>query len=477
MTKRNRNKPVNSSSLKTKVVNRFSHILSLQFIRFLIVGTINTGFSYGVYALLLFLGSQYQIASLGSLILGIVFSFKTQGKYVFKNVDNTLFLRFLPCWIIIYFFNIYIISKLLLVGFDAYQAGAIGIIPTTLFSFVLQKWIVFKKHKALPVNEITLIKTNQPKLFMNTHLAIVVPCYNEEDVLPETNRRLLALMASMQNTGLISEASRIYYVDDGSRDNTWQLITDFNKENPCVRGIKLSRNRGHQNALLAGLFNAEGDAIVSIDADLQDDINVIKDMIHRFNEGHEIVYGVRSSRKKDSFFKRFTAQFYYRLLKIMGVDLIYNHADYRLMSQRVVDCLRGYREVNLFLRGIIPHLGFRATTVFYERNARFAGESKYPLSKMLALAAEGITSFSVMPLRMITWLGIIVSVGSLLMVIWIVFGKYYLQATIPGWASSVIPIYFIGGVQLLSIGILGEYLSKIYMETKQRPHYLIEETI
>ena len=284
-------------------------------------------------------------------------------------------------------------------------------------------------------------------------------------------------MASMQTTGLISEASCIYYVDDGSRDKTWRLITAFNKENPCVRGIKLSRNRGHQNALLAGLFTAEGDAIVSIDADLQDDINVIKDMIHRFNEGHEIVYGVRSSRKKDSFFKRLTAQFYYRLLKFMGVDLIYNHADYRLMGQRVINCLRDYREVNLFLRGIIPHLGFRTATVFYERNARFAGESKYPLTKMLALAVEGITSFSVMPLRMITWLGLIVSLGSLLMVIWIVFGKYFMQSTIPGWASSVIPIYFIGGVQLLSLGILGEYLSKIYMETKQRPHYLIEETI
>jgi polyisoprenyl-phosphate glycosyltransferase len=484
MSKRKRNKLVRlrvnkdePRSLKRYAMFMFSNILSLQLIRFLIVGTINTGFSYGLYVLFLFLGSQYQIASLGSLMLSIVFSFITQGKYVFKVVDNARFLRFVPCWTIIYIFNIFIISKLLFVGFDAYQAGAIGIIPTTLFSFGLQKWVVFKKPKTVPDKEITLLQTNQPNLFMKTHLAIVVPCYNEEDVLPETNHRLLELMASMQTTGLISEASCIYYVDDGSRDKTWQLITAFNKENSCVRGIKLSRNRGHQNALLAGLFNAEGDAIVSIDADLQDDINVIKDMIHRFNEGHEIVYGVRSSRKKDSFFKRLTAQFYYRFLKFMGVDLIYNHADYRLMSQRVINCLRDYREVNLFLRGIIPHLGFRTATVFYERNARFAGESKYPLTKMLALALEGITSFSVMPLRMITWLGLVVSLGSLLMVIWIVFGKYFMQATIPGWASSVIPIYFIGGVQLLSIGILGEYLSKIYMETKQRPHYLIEETI
>lgn len=312
---------------------------------------------------------------------------------------------------------------------------------------------------------------------MNIHLAIIIPCYNEEAVLPETNNRLQLLMAEMKETGLISENSKIYYIDDGSRDKTWELISSFNLENPRIHGIKLSRNRGHQNALLAGMFNAEGDIIVSIDADLQDDVSAIKEMIHRYNEGIQIVYGVRSSRKSDTFFKRITAQFYYRILKIMGVDLVYNHADYRLMSRKVIECLKDYHEVNLFLRGIIPQLGFRTTIVFYERNERFAGESKYPLRKMLALAAEGVTSFSVMPLRMITWLGLMVSLGSLAMVVWILVGKVFMHSTIPGWASSVLPIYFIGGIQLLSTGILGEYLAKVYMETKQRPRYFIEEII
>lgn len=312
---------------------------------------------------------------------------------------------------------------------------------------------------------------------MQTNLAIVLPCFNEEDVLPETNKRLAALLAAMQSKGLIAEKSCIYYVDDGSQDKTWQLITEFHTHNSAIHGIKLSRNRGHQNALLAGLFSAEADVVISIDADLQDDITVIEEMVKLYQAGNEIVYGVRSARKTDSFFKRSSAQAYYKILKLMGVDLIYNHADYRLMSKRVINCLREYHEVNLFLRGIIPQLGFKTTTVYYERNERFAGVSKYPLKKMLALAAEGITSFSVLPLRMITWLGIWVSLGSLAMVIWILIGRFILQTTIPGWASSVLPIYFLGGIQLLSIGILGEYLSKIYMETKQRPRYFIDEII
>ena len=457
-------------------INKFN----TQFFRYLIVGTINTGFSYGIYALLLFIGAEYKVASLGSLILGILFGFKTQGKFVFKNTNNKLFLRFLPSWLILYFVNIFLIAKLIAFHFDAYQAGAITIAPLTVLSYLSQKYIVFRKNKTPADNPVSLSRPNPPRLLMNTQLAIVVPCYNEEMVLPETNRRLLLLMAVMQKSGLISAHSGIYYVDDGSSDKTWALIAGFNAENACVHGIKLSRNRGHQNALLAGLFNVEGDAIVSIDADLQDDINVIADMVRRFNEGNEIICGVRSSRKSDTFFKRFTAQWYYRTLKLMGVDLIYNHADYRLMSRRVIDCLKDYKEVNLFLRGIIPQLGFRTAIVHYERNERnerFAGESKYPLSKMLALAADGITSFSVVPLRMITWLGLLVSLGSLLMVIWILIGKFALQSTIPGWASSVLPIYFIGGIQLLSTGILGEYLAKIYMETKQRPLYFIEEKI
>ncbi len=311
----------------------------------------------------------------------------------------------------------------------------------------------------------------------NTHLAIVVPCYNEEQVLSETNRILSGFMAEMQKVGLISANSGIYYIDDGSADKTWQLISAFNAENPNVHGIKLSRNQGHQNALLAGLYNAEGEAIISIDADLQDDVSVIKDMLYLYKEGNEIVYGVRSSRNSDTFFKRFTAHAYYWLLKKMGVNLVYNHADYRLMSRKAINCLKEYKEVNLFLRGIVSLLGFRSAIVFYERVPRFAGESKYPLRKMLGLAVQGITSFTVAPLRMITWFGVLVSLSSIAVAIWVIFGKYVIHNAAPGWASIVLSIYFLGGVQLLSIGILGEYISKIYMETKQRPLYFIEEII
>jgi glycosyltransferase involved in cell wall biosynthesis len=352
-----------------------------------------------------------------------------------------------------------------------------GVFPYTLIGYLGCKFFAFPHAPTSSSNALSAVTSikKRPQRLLN--LAVVVPCYNEEEVLTETNNRLLELMKSMKTIGLISENSGVYYVDDGSRDRTWELISNFHSENPFIHGIKLSRNRGHQNALLAGTFSAEGDAIVSIDADLQDDINVIKDMVCQYNEGYEIIYGVRSSRKKDTFFKRMTAQMYYRALKAMGVDLVYNHADYRLMSRRVIDCLKKYKEVNLFLRGIIPQLGFPATTVFYERNERFAGESKYPLGKMLALAANGITSFSVVPLRMITWLGLFVSIASVVVVVWILLGKFVLHTAIPGWTSTVLPIYFLGGVQILSIGILGEYLSKIYMETKQRPLYFIEEKI
>lgn len=454
---------------------RALQIFNVQFFRFLVVGTINTGFSYSVYALLLFLGLDYKLANLVALILGIIFSFVTQGRFVFQNTNARLFLRFAFCWALLYIFNIRLIEFFINYGFDAYQAGAIAVPPMTVLSYFIQKIVIFRKRTPQPETSMIegVVKPNPS--FNNTKLSIVVPCYNEEEVLPETNSRLLALMKEMQELGLVSPDSFVYYVDDGSRDKTWELISKFNQQNACIRGVKLSRNRGHQNALIAGLFNADGEAIVSIDADLQDDIHVIKDMIYKFNEGCEIVYGVRSSRDTDTFFKRVTAQLYYKLLKIMGVDIIYNHADYRLMSKRVIDCLKDFNEVNLFLRGIIPQLGFNTAIVYYERGERFAGESKYPLSKMLALAADGITSFSVVPLRMITWIGLGVSLASLAMVVWIFVAKFALEATIPGWASTVLPIYFIGGIQLLSIGILGEYLSKVYMETKQRPRFFIEE--
>jgi glycosyltransferase involved in cell wall biosynthesis len=312
---------------------------------------------------------------------------------------------------------------------------------------------------------------------MALQLGIVVPCYNEEEVLPETAKRLLELLERLSTAGLVSSDSATYFVDDGSKDRTWQLIEEMSNANARVHGIKLSRNRGHQNALMAGLFGAKGDVLVSIDADLQDDINVIEDMIRKHLEGYEIVYGVRKSRAMDSIFKKSTAEIYYKLLARMGVDIVYNHADYRLMGRRALDALEGYSEVNLFLRGVIPLLGFRTTTTYYDRSERFAGESKYPLKKMLALAMDGITSFSVVPLRMISMLGFMVSLFSIVMVAWVVYGKLFMNSAIPGWASSVIPIYFLGGIQLLSIGVLGEYVAKIYLETKRRPRYLIEKSI
>ena len=312
---------------------------------------------------------------------------------------------------------------------------------------------------------------------MTVRLSIVVPCYNEAEVLPETNRRLLALLARLQELQMISPDSSIHFVDDGSRDSTWALIEKLAAADSRVRGIKLSRNRGHQPALLAGLLTVEGDAIVSIDADLQDDVSVIEAMVREFIGGAEVVYGVRDSRQTDSGFKRHTALMYYGLLRRMGVDLVHNHADFRLLGRRAVEALREYGEVNMFLRGVVPMIGYRAATVKYDRAERFAGVSKYPLRKMLAFAIEGVTSLSVVPLRLITLLGFIVSAFSFAMILFIVYGTLVMKAAIPGWASSVVPIYFLGGIQLLSIGILGEYVAKIYLETKRRPRYFIEKSI
>lgn len=308
-------------------------------------------------------------------------------------------------------------------------------------------------------------------------LGIIVPCYNEQEVFPETGRRLLELLSRLQASHLISSDSALYFVDDGSKDDTWNLIDALAKQDARVHGVKLSRNRGHQNALLAGLSVAAGDAVVTVDADLQDDINVIEEMVQRFSEGCEIVYGVRISRSADTAFKRGTAQAYYKLLASVGVDIVYNHADYRLMSRRAVTHLQEYSEVNLFLRGIIPQLGFNSATVHYDRSARLAGESKYPLGRMLALAFDGVTSFSVTPLRFIAVLGLLIFMMSFAMVFWVLYGRMFMQTAIPGWASSVIPTYFLGGIQLLSIGVIGEYVAKIYMETKRRPRFSIEIVI
>lgn len=312
---------------------------------------------------------------------------------------------------------------------------------------------------------------------MNIKLAIVVPCYNEQEVLPETNGRLLALLDRLQADGLVAADSTINYVDDGSRDGTWALVEQLASADRRVHGLKLSRNRGHQAALMAGLLTVPGDALVSIDADLQDDVEVIGTMVREYCAGHEVVYGVRDSRATDTVFKRRTAVAYYGLLRRMGVDLVHNHADFRLLGRRAVEALREYGEVNLFLRGVVPLIGYKSTVVKYDRARRFAGESKYPLRKMLAFAIEGITSLSVVPLRMITLLGLMISVFSFGMIVYVLYGTLVLKAALPGWASSVVPIYFLGGIQLLSLGIIGEYVSKIYLETKRRPRYFIETSV
>lgn len=314
---------------------------------------------------------------------------------------------------------------------------------------------------------------------MKNVLYLVIPCYNEEEVLHETTKRLKEKYTDLINKKIISKNSKVLYVNDGSKDKTWSLIEEISAEDKMFTGISLSRNRGHQNALVAGLMTAKehADVIISMDADLQDDINAIDDMLNEyFNNNCEVVYGVRSSRKKDTFFKRFTAQGFYKFMSLMGVDIVYNHADYRLTSKRVLDNFANFNEVNLFLRGIFPLIGFKSTSVYYERNERFAGESKYPLKKMLAFAWDGITSFSVKPLRFICSLGFIILLISIGIMIYSLVQKI-MGNTVDGWTFLAISIWFIGGLQMISVGIIGEYIGKIYNETKARPRYIIEHNL
>ena len=307
-------------------------------------------------------------------------------------------------------------------------------------------------------------------------LYLVIPCYNEEEVLPETSKRLTAKLGAMIEMGLISQDSKIVFVNDGSKDHTWQLIRQYHEENPMIQGINLSRNKGHQSALLAGLMTVKEycDMAISMDADLQDDVDAIDQFVEKYYEGCEVVYGVRSERKTDSFFKRASAQSFYKLMLHMGVEIVYNHADYRLMSRRALDEMEGFKEVNLFLRGIVPLIGFQSGVVTYERHERFAGESKYPLKKMLNFAFDGITSFSVKPIRMVTTLGIIIFAISILMLIYFLI-TWCIGWTVPGWTSIVVSVWAIGGLQLLAIGIIGEYIGKIYMETKARPKFIVQD--
>ncbi|HXD07581.1 MAG TPA: glycosyltransferase family 2 protein [Burkholderiaceae bacterium] len=310
-----------------------------------------------------------------------------------------------------------------------------------------------------------------------TCLSVVVPCFNEEAVLPETARRLLELLSDLQGRGEVCGGSALYFVDDGSRDATWQVISALADAEPRVHGFKLSRNRGHQNALLAGLFKVPGDVVVTIDADLQDDPEAIRAMLAAHRGGAEVVYGVRRHRTADTFFKRLTAEGYYRLLSALGVEIQFNHADYRLLTRRVIDALAQYGERNLFLRGIVPHLGFDSAVVHYDRAQRHAGETKYPLGKMLAFALEGLTSFSAAPLRAITMFGLCVSVLSFLGALWTLWVRLVSHEGVPGWASTLVPMFFLGGIQLLSLGVIGEYVSKIYMESKGRPRYIIDREV
>ena len=308
-------------------------------------------------------------------------------------------------------------------------------------------------------------------------LSIVVPCFNEAEALPLTAMRLLNQLKQMIAAGMIGEESHVLFVDDGSLDATWVLISQLNRESARFRGLKLSRNRGHQNALLAGLMHARGDIVISVDADLQDDLEVMRQMTRKHAEGADIVLGVRVDRACDTPFKRIAAQAYYRFLALMKVEAEFNHADYRLMSRRAIEALRGFHETNLFLRGLVMQLGFRREIVPYARAGRVAGRSKYSLGKMLGLALEGVTAFSVMPLRYITILGFMISFASFLLGVWAFAGVLFFRNTVSGWASTVIPIYLICGVQMICLGVMGEYVGKIYLETKRRPRFLVEASL
>lgn len=311
-----------------------------------------------------------------------------------------------------------------------------------------------------------------------TILYIVVPCYNEEEVLPETARRLGDKLRALMEAGKISPRSRVLFVNDGSKDRTWEIIEGLHRENLLMCGVDLSRNRGHQNALLAGLMTAKdrADMVISMDADLQDDVDAVDAMVDKYLDGVDIVYGVRSSRKTDTFFKRTTAEAFYRMMDFLGAETVFNHADYRLMSKRALEGLAQFTEVNLFLRGIVPMIGYRTDTVEYERGERFAGESKYPLKKMVSFALEGVTSLSVKPLRMITGLGFLVFLISIVMILYNVV-RWATGNTVTGWASIACSVWMIGGLILLALGVIGEYMGKLYLESKGRPRFLIREVL
>ncbi len=307
-------------------------------------------------------------------------------------------------------------------------------------------------------------------------LYLVIPCYNEEKVLPETSRQLKEKLNHLILNEKISPESRIVFVDDGSKDKTWEMISHLHLQNKIFQGIKLTRNKGHQNALLAGLMTVMDhcDITISLDADLQDDINAIDEMVDKYHEGCDVVYGVRSARKKDTVFKKITAEGFYKLINSMGAEIVYNHADYRLMSRKALEGLQSFEEVNLFLRGVVPMIGYKSDKVYYERKERFAGESKYPLKKMLAFAWEGITSLSTKPIKFISLLGGLIFIISIIMLVYSLV-RHFMGETETGWTSMILSIWSLGGLQLLAIGIIGEYIGKVYLETKKRPKFIVEK--
>ena len=367
-------------------------------------------------------------------------------------------------------------KSVLLQGFKFFYAISISIYKSAVNRFgICERFF----NKELPLDLFVTLGYNREQskggLFM-TKLYVVIPCYNEEEVLPETARCMGEKLDSLIAAGTLSPGSRVVFVNDGSKDRTWELICELHEKDPRFEGIDLSRNRGHQNALLAGLMTVRelADCVISMDADLQDDIDAIDEMVAKYEAGCDVVYGVRSSRKTDTAFKRFTAEGFYELMSLMGVEVVFNHADYRLMSRRALAGLAEFDEVNLFLRGIVPMVGYRSDTVYYERHERFAGESKYPLKKMLAFAFEGITSLSIKPIRMILTVGVLVFVVSILMLIYSLV-QYCLGNVTPGWTSIMFSVWAIGGIQLIATGIIGEYIGKVYLETKRRPRFIVRE--
>lgn len=457
----------------------------MTIIRYLIVGFANTLVGLGtIYFAMYFLRLEIIQANVLGYSVGILFSFVLNRVWTFSSSDHffSSFLRYLLVLAFAYMANLAtVLFSNTQLGLNPYSAQAVGMIPYVIIGFLGARYFAFRTQRSTNaadkyVHKATIYNT-EPLISRMIDVSIVVPCYNEESVLPETTRQLEELLQQLISEGKITPRSSVYYVDDGSRDRTWGLIESIAVSNEFFHGIKLSRNRGHQNALLAGLLTVEGEVVISLDADLQDDLSAIKKMIELYSAGYDIVYGVRHARVSDTGFKRFTAKAYYHLLSAMRVEIIYNHADYRLMSRQVIEALRDFGEVNLFLRGIIPQLGFSHAIAYYDRVERYAGESKYPLRKMVSFAWQGISSFSDLPLRLITVVGLLVSFISFLVTAWAIGVRLFTQDAIPGWASTVLPIYFLGGIQLLCLGIMSEYLAKIYSETKRRPRYIIEKVV